>query len=249
MLYHALSIKDNIITGVFDSDKPITEDVLSGNPAFSGHEIIQIKDKSEYQTGQSILAYTPNGTLRPLIDRVQDGLAEVPSGYELIDGELVAIQVTEVDAPVSLMERLIAAEAKTRLLLEVVKDTLTDAQAVKNKNIYPRLMTLVGQEVKAGQKVRYGDDLFKIDKSHRVSADILPDSKEAFGLYSKVLPPDAPHQEEPTAGDYPIWAATGIYNIGDEVVEGGKVYKSLKDMNWDKPSETAGKSWEYLFDL
>jgi hypothetical protein len=180
--------------------------------------------------------------------------------YRLADGKAVERTAEEIQADTdalppplpTLEERLIEAEAKARLLLEVIKDTLTDAQAVKNKNIYPHLMTLVGQEVTVGQKVRYGDDLIKVEKDHVVSADILPGSKEAFELYSKVLPADAPYQEEPTVKDYPIWAATGVYNLNDEVTEGGKVYKSLKNQNWDRPNEGVKAdppTWEYLFDL
>ncbi|MGI6634170.1 MAG: hypothetical protein ACOX7B_03240 [Christensenellales bacterium] len=52
--------------------------------------------------------------------------------------------------------------------------------------------------------------------------------------------------------EYPVWVATGIYNTDDEVVQDNRVYKGLKDQNWDKPSKGVllkPPTWEYLFDL
>jgi hypothetical protein len=153
--------------------------------------------------------------------------------------------------------------AEQRTMLDEYKSSLDGEKSLENKEIYPHLMSLIGQELKAGDKVRFGDDLYWVQSDHTVSGDVYP-GLEAKGeiseLYAKVLPDDAPYQNPPAVEVKPetekeepevieIWVATGIYKLGQKVIEKDRVYESLKDENWDRPSESEGKSWQYLYDL
>lgn len=95
-MYHAITILDGRITARLESDVPITADLLNGG-RLAGHGIQEISAESQYEEGYQVAEYTPDGTLRPLLERINDGLAVVPDGYSLVNGQLVANQPT--DAP------------------------------------------------------------------------------------------------------------------------------------------------------
>lgn len=94
MLYYALTIKDGFVTGVHESGTPFTSQTFANSPEYAGQEVRQLEEKFEYETGQPLASYNEDGTLRPLIDRINEGLAEVPDGHAIIDGELVAEEHT-----------------------------------------------------------------------------------------------------------------------------------------------------------
>lgn len=86
-----ISGSDGRIVAVLSSDQPITVELLNQTP-FAGMEYMEItKEGTEYQAGTKLAEYTEDGKLRPLLDRVVEGLCDPPPGYELVDGELVEV--------------------------------------------------------------------------------------------------------------------------------------------------------------
>ncbi len=106
-MYYAITILDGKITAKHESGSPITDTTFDANPEFAGQEVIETTEASEYASGFLLAEFTADGVLRPLIDRINDGLATVPDGMKLIDGQLVADEVppeAETEGVVSAME-------------------------------------------------------------------------------------------------------------------------------------------------
>lgn len=126
-MFYAITVKDNIITGVHESEMPITETTFVKNSDLSAHDVMLVKNVAEYQRGYKLNEYT-DGILRPIVDRINEGLVDIPDGYELIDNELVKRNVPVEEAPQSL--QMILAQ----LLSEnVAMKAKLDAQAVNIK--------------------------------------------------------------------------------------------------------------------
>lgn len=103
---HTMTVSDGIITGVYSSVTPLTPEILAKISNKAGHDIVVVGATTEYQEGRKFAEYTQDGILRPLIDRINEGLTEVPHDMELIDGALVPKTVTPEEAPVTLQQKL-----------------------------------------------------------------------------------------------------------------------------------------------
>jgi hypothetical protein len=114
IMYYALTTKDGIITGVHESEMPITGKTFDKNPELTGQEVLPFTS-GEYREGHSLAEYT-DGKLRPLLDRISEGLANIPEGFELIDGELVKTDVPVEEAPPKLIDRIRALETELAAL-------------------------------------------------------------------------------------------------------------------------------------
>lgn len=93
-MHYAITIKDGIITDLHTCGVPFTLANLDAR-VYMGQTFQTVPGPGEIRAGQPVAAYTPDWMLRPLIDRIKDGLADVPAGYELVNGELVATAPTE----------------------------------------------------------------------------------------------------------------------------------------------------------
>ena len=109
-MYYALTVDGSVITGVHESLEEITQGHFAAHPGLVSHQIIPLDDPAEYTTGMDIRCFNEDGTLKPLVWRIGNGYTEVPHGYELVDGELVASNVPEAEAPVTLVERVLEAK-------------------------------------------------------------------------------------------------------------------------------------------
>lgn len=114
MIYCALTIRDNIITGVHSSTKPMKQGHFERNPKLADDLVVPY-ECGEYVSGHDIREYE-NGKLRPLVDRILDGLASVPNGYEVIDGQLVKIDAPIEEQPQSIRQRIEGADARIAAL-------------------------------------------------------------------------------------------------------------------------------------
>lgn len=103
---YALTVRGTTITGVHEGIRPFTQDTFAKNPRLAGDEVRLIEDPAEYAPGTDLREYDANGMLRPLVDRILEGYAQVPPGYELIEGELVRTQEAEAEAPPTLLQRI-----------------------------------------------------------------------------------------------------------------------------------------------
>lgn len=114
MIYYALTIRDNIITCVHSSTKPMKQGHFERNPKLADDLVVPY-EYGEYVSGHDIREYE-NGKLRPLVDRILDGLASVPNGYEVIDGQLVKIDAPIEEQPQSIRQRIEDADARIAAL-------------------------------------------------------------------------------------------------------------------------------------
>lgn len=104
-IYRAIVLDtDGTILSVLDSEKKITPELLTKTP-YSGKDIRAI-ETGEYASGHKLAEYTPDGKLRPILDRVKEGLCEPPLGYQLLDGELVPSNPTPKETPKYLQDTI-----------------------------------------------------------------------------------------------------------------------------------------------
>lgn len=113
-MYYALTIRGELITGVHSSTEPFTPDQFERNPKLANDVVVPF-ESGEYKTGRGIREYE-NGNLRPLVDRILDGLASIPNGYEMIDGQLVKIDAPIEAQPQSIRQRIEDADARIAAL-------------------------------------------------------------------------------------------------------------------------------------
>lgn len=120
-MYYAITIDaDGRITGRHESTMALTAEIFAGG-AFDGQEVRAVDAATEYAEGQPLAAYDPAGMLRPIIDRIKEGLTEVPQGFELVGDELVELSAPATEAPptlAQLVEKLMAANEDMRARLD-----------------------------------------------------------------------------------------------------------------------------------
>lgn len=119
-MYYAMTIKNSLITGVHESMTPITATTFAKNPAMADNEVIALEEPMEYASGMDIRAYNEDGTLKPPVWCIENDYMELPTGYEIIDGELVKTNVPEVEAPATLMDRIAKSDARMTTVEEVL---------------------------------------------------------------------------------------------------------------------------------
>ena len=113
-----MTVKDGTITGIYVSPEEPTAQSVQAIKGESGHEIVLLTEGTyqRYLTGTRAAEYEADGTLRPLLERVLDGLVPIPHDMELIDGALVPKTVTPQEAPVTLRQKLDELTAKNAAL-------------------------------------------------------------------------------------------------------------------------------------
>lgn len=101
----------------------------------------------------------------------------------------------------------------------------TDEQAYEVPVLYPEWKTDVVYEV--GERVTYGDILYKVLLAHTSQADWTPEA--APSLFAKVLIPD-----ENTIYPWEQPDSTNPYMTGDKVSHNDKIWISIVDNNvWE----------------
>ena len=123
-----------------------------------------------------------------------------------------------------------------RALIEKASASLSDEDALSGVELFRPWAA--GIEVTAGERLRYGADLYRVEQSHTTQAEWTPDITPA--LYTKVAEP----------GEIPVWrqptGAQDAYMIGDRVHfpdADGPVYESMVDNNVWSPADYG---WELL---
>ena len=127
-MYYALTVDGSVITGVHESLEEITQGHFAANPELASHLIIPLDDPGEYSAGFDIRCFNEDGTLKSLVWRIENGYMEIPHGYEIVDGELVASNVPEAEAPVTLVERVLEA----RQIASTMTERLALAEQLNN---------------------------------------------------------------------------------------------------------------------
>ncbi len=137
-MYYSLTIRNGIITGVHTATEPIEQGHFERSPKYADDTVVPF-GTGEYAQGHHLDEYA-DGILRPIVDRIADGLAAVPDGFELIDGELIKRDISVEDAPPKLLDMLTEANEEITALklklteLEPTISALTrDVAAVKTR--------------------------------------------------------------------------------------------------------------------
>jgi hypothetical protein len=129
--------------------------------------------------------------------------------------------------------------------IKASRETATDEVALKAKELYKEWT--VGIEVKVGERLRYGDKLYKVIQPHTTQADWTPDITAS--LYTVI------DEEHKGTIDDPIPAVRGMeYTKGLYYIEDGKIYlmnrKGMADgekiILQYVPSELVGQYFELV---
>lgn len=117
---------------------------------------------------------------------------------------------------------------KLRAVMEQAATSLDDATALEAVELFPAWY--VGRDCVAGERLRYGDKLFRVEQSHTAQAGWEPPMVPA--LFTEVAPP----------GEIPVWrqptGAQDAYMTGDLVhypTESDPVYRCTMDYNTYAP--------------
>ena len=130
------------------------------------------------------------------------------------------------------MGTLLEAAQKLRAAMDIAGAKLDDATALDAMALYPLWKTDVAYAI--GQRVRYGDKLYKCVQAHTSQGDWMPSATPA--LWVRVSVEEWPEWVQPTG-------AHDAYAKGDKVTYKGKRYISLIDGNTYSP-EAYPAGWE-----
>ena len=145
---YALTVKDNIITGVHESLSEFTDKTFANSPGFAGQKVTPLVDKSEYREQIDIRCFDKKGKLMPQVWRIEQGYEKLPDGAEIIDGVLVDKETTVEEAPPTLMDeirglraQLAVMETKTAKLDEITTEFESiKAHLVKDDRVSGKLI-------------------------------------------------------------------------------------------------------------
>ena len=130
------------------------------------------------------------------------------------------------------MGTLLEAAQKLRAAMDIAGAKLDDAIALDAMALYPLWKTDVAYAI--GQRVRYGDKLYKCVQAHTSQGDWMPSATPA--LWVRVSVEEWPEWVQPTG-------AHDAYAKGDKVTYKGKRYISLIDGNTYSP-DAYPAGWE-----
>ena len=124
------------------------------------------------------------------------------------------------------------AAQRVREAMDVAGARLDDAAALDSMAIYPAWGADTAYAI--GQRVRYGDELYKCVQAHTSQGDWIPSATPA--LWVRVSIEEWPEWVQPTG-------AHDAYAKGDKVTYKGKRYISLIDGNTYSP-DAYPAGWE-----
>ena len=130
------------------------------------------------------------------------------------------------------MGTLLEAAQKLRAAMDIAGAKLDDATALDAMALYLLWKTDVAYAI--GQRVRYGDKLYKCVQAHTSQGDWMPSATPA--LWVRVSIEEWPEWVQPTG-------AHDAYAKGDKVTYKGKRYISLIDGNTYSP-DAYPAGWE-----
>lgn len=87
-MYYAITLKDGIITGVHESMQPMTAATFASS-AYAGHDVVSVPH-GNISTDLPLASYHGDWTLKPLSQRVAEGLVTIDDGY-VLDGDTIRL--------------------------------------------------------------------------------------------------------------------------------------------------------------
>ena len=129
----------------------------------------------------------------------------------------------------------IAMARQLRAKILEISANFTDEEAVEMPFAMPKWIS--GKEYAVGDRVRYGEKLYRVLQAHTSQNDWTPTA--ASSLFAEILPGQDGSDEE--IGEWTQPDSTNPYMKGDKVRFEGKVYESLIDNNiWSPAAYPAG---------
>lgn len=122
-----------------------------------------------------------------------------------------------------------------RAAMDKAGEHLTDAQALEAKAIYPTWLSVIGQEVAEGKRLRYGDKLYTVRQAHTVQ-EIYPPGMDTAALYAEISDSHSGTVEDPIPYDGNMELSQGLYYSQDSVIylctrsSGQPLYHALADL-------------------
>ena len=243
---YALTIFDNIITGVHESLSEFTAKTFENSPEYSEHTIILLdENKGEYQQGADLRCYDETGKQKDIVWCIENGYMELPPNTEIINGELIDKEIPAEEQPQTIKQYLEeqfgmvrqetaptqkAATVMFRALAQT--DVITADDALDNALMFPLWADYIGQRAEEGSYWRHVDKLYRVNagQGHTIQADWPPDP--AASLFSLAANP---------AEEWPEWiqptGAHNAYAVGDKGTQDGKSWISTADGNVWVPGE------------
>lgn len=102
---------------------------------------------------------------------------------------------------------------------------LSDEEALEVAAIYPTWVSVIGKEIKTGERYWFNGKLWKVIQTHTAQMDWEPD--DAVSLFTEVSIAEIPDWVQPVG-------AQDAYMIGDKVKHNNKTWESTVDSNvWE----------------
>lgn len=126
-MYYALTLKNNIITGVHGSLSVIEQGHFALNPEFANDTVIPISGEFDYVIGMDIRCYNEDGIMKSEVWCIEQGYLPLPPNKEIINGELVDIMLPPEQQPITIAEFISAEIAaikdeQSRVVTELQRD-------------------------------------------------------------------------------------------------------------------------------
>ena len=143
-MYYALTVnKDHMITGVHESLSVISTKTFASNSYIKDDEVIVVDSPAEFESDVDIRCYSEDGSLKPLLWRIENGYAPLPFDKEIINGELVDKEVPAEEQPKSLKEYLDEQFACVRKESSDGIDAMKAESVAKVQSMKPLMTELV----------------------------------------------------------------------------------------------------------
>lgn len=237
---YALTINGTVITGVHESMAVFTQDTFASSPSYAGDEVRIIPAKADYQKGIDLRCYEENGTIKDLVWCIQQGYMEIPTGYEIVDGVLVKVDIPEAEAPLTLKQRIARAEqahaveasaAKAVFVALAQAGTVTTMQALEHQTLFPLWIECIGQQAVVGAYYQH-EGLFRVKQAHTLSKQWVPGVATA-ALFERIQP----------EGVIEDWVSGQTYAQGVHVMHIGFEWESMVANNtWEPGSVGVGEN-------
>lgn len=121
-LYFAITVnQEGIVTGMHTCSNPMEQGFFAGSKEFSGDTVIPVDEMKTGILGLPLAALNEGYTPKPLAWLIENGYAECPPGFELIDGELIEITAPIESQPQSIRQKIEDADARIAALEEELK--------------------------------------------------------------------------------------------------------------------------------
>lgn len=228
---YALTIRDNLITGVHESAVEFTPKTFENNPRLSADEVRLIPARADYLTGVDIRCFEVNGTAKDPVWCIEQGYMALPEGWEIIDGVLVQSQVPEAEASPTLLKRVERAEqanaveasaARVVFIALAQAGTVTPVQALEHQVLFPHWAESIGKQAAAGEYYQH-DGLYRVKQAHILSAEWPPGVATA-ALFERIQP----------EGEIEDWQPGQSYAQGVHVMHSGFEWESMVANNiWE----------------